>query len=125
IEDPLLQHQIFGWSNPDPLDASFRPDLIEQHLKSVAERVSRRRLALLRETSPTGRMSGDTQQFFASSQAARGGAAARRLVEVDSMFALPESIMRLAPRLRRYLETIFVAGEWSAKPVFLRGIYCT
>ena len=33
--------------------------------------------------------------------------------------------MRLAPRLRRYLETIFVAGEWSAKPVFLRGIYFT
>ena len=28
IEDPLLQHQIFGWSNPDPLDASFRPDCL-------------------------------------------------------------------------------------------------
>ena len=28
-----------------------------------------------------------------------------------------------APRLRRYLETIFIAGEWSAKPLFLRGIY--
>src|SRR5262245_61308450 len=25
IEDPLLQHQMFGWSNPDPLDAPFRP----------------------------------------------------------------------------------------------------
>ncbi|MEY2428548.1 MAG: type secretion system protein ImpL, partial [Verrucomicrobiota bacterium] len=126
IEDPLLQHQIFGWSNPDPLDAPFRPDLIEQHLGSVAERVSRRRLALLRETSPAGRLGGDTQQFFASSyQLGKGPAGARRLDEVDSMFALPESIMRLAPRLRRYLETIFVAGEWSAKPVFLRGIYFT
>jgi hypothetical protein len=41
------------------------------------------------------------------------------------MFALSESLMRLAPRLRRYLETVFVAGEWSAKPVFLRGIYFT
>ncbi len=41
------------------------------------------------------------------------------------MFALPQSLMLLAPRLRRYLETIFVAGEWSAKPVFLRGIYFT
>ena len=29
IEDPLLQHQMFGWSNPDPLDAPFRPDLID------------------------------------------------------------------------------------------------
>src|SRR6267143_1302269 len=51
IEDPLLQHQVFGWSNPDPLDAPFRPDLIEQHLGSVAERLRRRRLALLRECS--------------------------------------------------------------------------
>ena len=31
----------------------------------------------------------------------------------------------LAPRLRRYLEPIFVAGPWSAKPLFLRGIYFT
>ena len=31
-----LQTQMFGWSNPDPLDAPFRPDLIEQHLDSVA-----------------------------------------------------------------------------------------
>src|SRR5207249_5706682 len=44
IEDPLLQHQIFGWSNPDPLATPFRPDLIEQHLGSVAEHVRRRRL---------------------------------------------------------------------------------
>src|ERR1041384_8355184 len=29
------------------------------------------------------------------------------------------------PRLRRYLELIFVAGEWSPKPLFLRGIYFT
>src|ERR1022692_4252220 len=33
IDDPLLQHQMFGWSNPEPLDAHFRPDLVEQHLK--------------------------------------------------------------------------------------------
>src|SRR4029077_9087448 len=26
IDDPLLQHQMFGWSNPDPLDSHFRPD---------------------------------------------------------------------------------------------------
>jgi hypothetical protein len=126
IDDPLLQHQMFGWSNPDPLDAAFRPDLVEQHLGSVAERLRRRRMALIRDSSGTGRL-GDTQQFFAANyQLGRGPSAApRRLDEVDSLFALPESVMRLAPRLRRYLETIFVAGEWSAKPVFLRGIYFT
>ena len=126
IDDPLLQHQMFGWSNPSPLDDHFRPDLVDQHLRTVAEKLRRRRLALLRDVSSTGRLGGDTQQFFASTyQLGRGPAPARRLDEVDAMFALPESLMRLAPRLRRYLETIFVAGEWSAKPVFLRGIYFT
>ena len=120
IDDPLLQHQMFGWSNPDPLDAAFRPDLVEQYLKGIALKVCRRRLALLRETSSVPRY-GDTQQFYRSGS----GQAPRRLDEVDSLFALPESLMRLAPRLRRYLETVFVAGEWSAKPVFLRGIYFT
>jgi hypothetical protein len=75
---------------------------------------------LLRETSAVPRY-GETQQFYRSGS----GQATRRLDEVDSLFALPESLMRLAPRLRRYLETVFVAGEWSAKPVFLRGIYFT
>ncbi len=115
ISDPLMQHQMFGWSNPDPLDAPFRPDLIEQHLEAVAEKVRRRRLALLRESS-----AGDTQLFFRSSSGAP-----RASDGTDSLFALPASIKRLAPRLRRYLETIFVAGEWSAKPVFLRGVYFT
>ena len=124
VDDPLLQHQMFGWSNPDPLDAAFRPDLVEQHLENVADRVRRRRLALLRDAfSARQNYSGDTQHFFAASSQPAGGVG--RLDEVDKMFALPESIMRLAPRLRRYLETIFVAGEWSAKPVFLRGIYFT
>ncbi len=125
IDDPLLQHQIFGWSNPDPLDAHFRSDLVEEHLRSVATRLRRRRMALIRDLSGTGRL-GDTQQFFAATyQLGKGPAPTRRLDEMDAMFALPESVMRLAPRLRRYLETIFVAGEWSAKPVFLRGIYFT
>jgi type VI protein secretion system component VasK len=126
VNEPDFQYQMFGWSNPDPLDAHFRPDLVEQHLRDVAARLRRRRLALIRDTSGTGRL-GDTQQFFASTyQLGRGPAPdGRRLDEVDSLFALPESVLRLAPRLRRYLETIFVAGEWSAKPVFLRGIYFT
>ena len=120
IDDPLLQHQMFGWSNPEPLDTAFRPDLVEQHLKGIASKVRRRRMALLRDVSAAPRY-GDTQQFYQSGS----GQGTRRLDEVDSLFALPESLMRLAPRLRRYLETVFVAGEWSAKPVFLRGIYFT
>ena len=126
IDDPLLQRQMFGWSNPAPLDTKFDPALVEQHLGSVADRLRRRRMALIRDSSGSGRL-GDTQPFFAANyQLGRTPAvASRRLDEVDSLYALPESVMRLAPRLRRYLETVFVAGEWSAKPVFLRGIYFT
>jgi hypothetical protein len=120
IDDPLLQHQMFGWSNPEPLDSAFRPDLVEQHLNIIATKVRRRRLALLRDLAAGPRF-GETAQFYRQGSAQ----APRRLDGVDSLFALPESLMRLAPRLRRYLETVFVAGEWSAKPVFLRGIYFT
>ena len=121
IDDPLLQHQIFGWSNPDPLDSPFRPELVEQHLKVITAKIQRRRLALLRDATTAGQF-GDTQSFYKSGT---GITTKRRLDEVDAMCALPESIARLAPRLRRYLEIIFVAGEWSSKPVFLRGIYFT
>src|SRR5262249_39710806 len=91
-----------------------------------AERLRRRRLALLRSVyGSTGRL-GETTHFLASSYTlGKGQSALRRLDEVDSLFALPESVMRLAPRLGRYLETIFTSGVWSAKPVFLRGIYFT
>lgn len=106
LNDPQLQHQITGWSNPDPLDSAFRPDLVDQHIESVCQRLRRRRLALLRDPVP------DNDQRNA-----------RRTDEVDTFFALPQSLGGLAPRLRRYLETIFVAGEWSSKPLFLRGIY--
>jgi hypothetical protein len=124
VEDPLLQHQMFGWSNPDPLDTPFKPEFVEQHLKTVADRIKRRRLALVREEGG-GTQFSDTQFFSKSPYQQSAGATKRRLDFLDSLFALPDSMMRLAPRLRRYLETVFVEGEWSAKPVFLRGIYFT
>ena len=124
VNDPLLQHQMFGWSNPDPLDTPFKPEFVEQHLKTVADRIKRRRLSMLREEAGSSQF-GDTQFFTSPFQQPGGAASKRKLDSVDSLFALPDSVMRLAPRLRRYLETVFVEGEWSAKPVFLRGIYFT
>jgi hypothetical protein len=104
LTDPQLQHQMMGWSNPDPLDNPFRPELVDQHLNQVVQRLRRRRLGLMRDPVPENPMG-------------------RRTDEVDSLYALPHSLSLLGSRLRRYLETIFVAGEWSAKPLFLRGIY--
>lgn len=105
LDDPQLQHQILGWSNPQDLDTPFDPTLVQEHLLNIEDRLLRRRLGLL--VDPV----------------AREGANARRLDEVDAMFALPEAMVGVAPRLRRYLEHIFPAGEWSAKPLFLRGMY--
>jgi hypothetical protein len=104
LTDPQLQHQMMGWSNPDPLDEPFKPEAVDKHLEQVASRLRRRRLGLLRDPVPEN-------------------VEGRRTDEVDSLYALPHSLELLSSRLRRYLETIFIAGEWSAKPLFLRGIY--
>ena len=106
LSDPQMQHQMIGWSNPDPRDVAFRPELVVDHLKTVVERVSKRRLGLLRD--PVSQKEGG-----------------KRADEVDALFGFPQSLELIGPRLRSYLETVFVAGEWSAKPLFLRGIYFT
>jgi hypothetical protein len=107
IDDPELQDQMLGWSNPESLDVPFRPDLVDQYLAQVLQRLRKRRLGLMRDPVPTR------------------GARGRRADEVDALYALPKSLSLIAPRLRRYLEAIFVAGEFSSKPLFVRGIYFT
>ena len=106
LDDPRAQQQMLGWSNPAPLDAPFRPELLEEHLRTIAQRLRRRRLGLLLDPIPVE----------------SGG---RRADEVDRLYDYPQSLSALGPRLRRYLETIFVAGEWTSRPLFLRGIYFT
>ena len=124
VKDPLLQHQIMGWAKPDELDQPFRPDLIDQHLQQVVARVRRRRLGLLQDPTPRGETEGGTSAPW-TPVPETGVVVARRLDEVDSLYSLPASLGLLAPRLRRYLEMIFVPNEWSGKPLFLRGIFFT
>ncbi len=104
--DPDSQHQMLGWSNPLPRDVPFQPDQVDQHIQTVVARIRKRRLGLLKDPIPQH-------------------GAPRRTDEVDALFSLPESFTLAAPRLRSYLEKVFVAGPWSAKPLFLRGIYFT
>ncbi len=104
IRDPRLQHQMFGWSNPDKLDSAFRATEVDKFLQEVAGRLAQRRLTLLRDPAPEKKDG-------------------RRADEVDTLFGLPQSLMNLTPRLRKYLETIFAQGSWSLPPLFLRGIY--
>ncbi len=98
-------NQMLGWSNPEDRDTPFAPDRVTDHLGTVVDRIKKRRLSILRDPVPH---SGD-----------------RRADEVDALYALPQSFQLIAPRLRMYLEKIFVAGPWSPKPLFLRGIYFT
>jgi hypothetical protein len=104
--DAASVNQMLGWSNPDDRDAPFAPERVTDHLATVVQRIKKRRLSLLRDPVPS---KGEE----------------RRTDEVDALYSLPQSIQLLAPRLRQYLEKIFVAGPWSPKPLFLRGIYFT
>src|SRR5882757_552560 len=106
VKDPLLQDQMTGWSNPTSLDTPFQLEAVNRHLAEVVRRIGRRRLGMLKDPMPTD-------------------AGKRRADEVDALFALSASIGALAPRLRKYLETIFGTSAQSAKPLFLRGIYFT
>jgi len=109
LEDPQLQHQILGWSNPAQLDAPYNPDFIDQHLKSIQGRLFRRRLALLQEIV---------------SEADEPGVEQTR--SPDTLYAFPQSLAKIVPRMARYLELIFSVGsQWSCKPLFFRGIYFT
>ena len=105
--NPDAENQMLGWSNPSPLDAPFDPDQVDRHLEIVRNRLLQYRAALLLDPVNTEDPS------------------ARRADQADALYAFPDSLMSVAPRLRLYLEKIFVQGEWSPKPLFLRGIYFT
>jgi len=109
LEDPQLQHQILGWSNPAQLDEPYSPDFVDKHLKSIRDRLFRRRLALLGEIV-----------------AETGDPGIEQKRSPDTLYAFPQSLAKIAPRMARYLELIFSVGsQWSCKPLFFRGIYFT
>lgn len=107
LNTPEQQHQILGWSNPQPIDQAFDPEQLETYLAPVRQTLERRRLLLLRDPVPSQALT------------------SRRLDEADTLFDFPRSFERLVPQLQQYLRLCFVSGEWSAKPLFLRGIYFT
>jgi hypothetical protein len=107
LQDPQLQHQMLGWSNPAPLDEPYNPDFVDQHLKTIQGRLFRRRLALLHQVM--------------SEEPGVG-----KVRTADTLYAFPQSLAKIAPRMARYLELIFSVGsKWSCKPLFFRGIYFT
>ncbi len=107
LQDPQLQHQMLGWSNPSPLDEPYNTDFVDRHLQAIRGRLFRRRLALLHEVMSE----------------VPGG---EKMRTADTLYAFPQSLAKIAPRMARYLELIFSVGsQWSCKPLFFRGIYFT
>lgn len=101
-----FDRQMVGWSNPHGLDDPFHAGRIDDALQELAGRLRARRLALLNDPVPRN-------------------PSARRLDEVDALYTFPDTIVSLAPRLKRYLEIIFQTGEWAKRPPFFRGLYFT
>lgn len=105
VDDPALQHQMLGWSNPDGLDAPFDAESVDKHLDALHEKLRRRRTVAL-------------------AQAATRRDVERRLDAVDELYDFPDAFRAATDRLRRYLELAFEPDQWS-QPLLLRGIYFT
>lgn len=108
LEGPNVEHQMVGWSNPASLEEPFRPSELTHYFEPVVERIGRRILGLMIDPVPE-----DPEL--------------NKLDEVDRLYALPASVEAVLPRLRTYLDRIFVprAEVWSSRQPFLRGIYLT
>ncbi len=107
LDSPETQHQILGWSNPQSIDDPFNPDATDQYLAEVEKMLFRRRMLLLEDPTP------------------RQDLSEMRFNEMDTLYDLPNSFSKIVPNLKRYLQSVFVAGEWTTKPLFMRGIYFT
>ena len=100
------ERQMMGWANPAPLGEPFSADTIYQAIDAISCRLQHRALALLADPVPPN-------------------PDLRRADEVDAVYAFPQFIRTLAPRLKLYLDVIFQTGVWVAKPPFFRGIFFT
>ncbi len=107
LNQPSQEGQIFGWSFQGDLDADIEPAQTVQNVASIGERLKQWRQLIFADAEF------DTQ------------AGISRLARTDALFAFPEEFQQITHRLQRYLDMVFVTGEWSAKPLFFRGIYFT
>lgn len=107
IKDPALQSQMLGWTKSGSLDEPFDPAEVEKYLKSVRDRLVKRRFALIQDPVHT-EVPG-----------------ARRADQVDALYTFPDRFAAMAPKLRKYLQMVFVKNKFNQNPLFLRGIYFT
>ncbi|MHC4249808.1 MAG: type VI secretion protein IcmF/TssM N-terminal domain-containing protein, partial [Planctomycetota bacterium] len=97
--------QILGWSDPAKLGEAYDPKALEEQLGVVFNGLKSRQTELL-----------SVIPVDPDTSAPRAGWA-------DAVCAFPGGLAGVIPNLRTYLEAIFLLGEWSTRPLFLRGIY--
>ncbi len=106
-QDVTRQNQLFGWSNPSPIDKPYNPTLTEWYLEEVEERIESRKLQRLQNIMQSG------------------DAAEKRLDQLDALYNFPQSFHRVIAPIKRIIETVAPSNEWAGKSIYLRGIYFT
>lgn len=91
-----LHAEIFGWSNPYPLEAAFSPDWVDQCCREMHERILEQQMEIFVERN--------------------------QLQEPDGVFLFPAEMEALRAPLRQYLALIFQSTAYQ-ESYYFRGIY--
>ncbi|MCX7713610.1 MAG: hypothetical protein N2035_08120 [Chthoniobacterales bacterium] len=106
ITEPKLRNQIFGWSNPLPLQAPLRLDLAATYFHQISDRLRNRRLYNLHNPLPRS-------------------TSHSRIEEVAPWFSLPNRIPETWQKIQILIQEAFASHRSADAPHFLRGIYLT
>ena len=93
---PELHAEIFGWSNPYPLEAAFSPDWVDQCCREMHDRILEQQAELFVERN--------------------------QLQGPDGVFLFPSEFLSLRAPLRRYLSFVFQSTAYQ-ESYYFRGIY--
>lgn len=96
--DPIDQRQLFGWSNPDPIEKAWDPKSFGEVFAAIVNRVHKLRLRLMQDEP--------------------------NLSQVDKMFVFPEELEAIQEPLFGYFHTMF-SGSRFEEPFIFRGFYIT
>ncbi|ARN56924.1 type VI secretion protein IcmF/TssM N-terminal domain-containing protein [Sedimentisphaera salicampi] len=100
------QNQIFGWSNPEPLDEQYNSQSVDDYFQSIRSWLNRRKFALIEDDL--------AQDSFTASR------------KPEFYFSFPSHLASISGKLKSYLDKVFSTSRtWSCKPLFFRGIYFT
>lgn len=96
--DPIDQRQLFGWSNPEPIEKAWDPKSFGDVFAGIVNRLHKLRLRLMQDEP--------------------------NLSQIDKMFVFPEELEAIHEPLFGYFHTLF-SGSRFEEPLIFRGFYIT